>query len=142
MEEDKVTNKAKTAEELKAEAIAAAYLDVDAFVEVARNFIEFCAAFNRQDLDFIDPLLAADAIVYRVRTDEPLIGKAAVKEYLKEKFEYKPICAPVTVTLHPPSLPTLVHGVALWTTKTTGTAGQTDYASEFSFNYELRFQPA
>jgi len=116
-------------------ALTPPVLNVDAFGAVARVFIRACAAFNQQDLPTLGDLLADDAVLYRVNSGTPILRKADILAYLATKFSTdRPICAPVTTELHPPSLPTTARGTALW-------GSGTDSTIMFQIRYEIHFQP-
>jgi hypothetical protein len=111
-------------------------LELEVFLGVTTTFHNAVIAFNQQELRRLEDLLAENVRLYKVNSGIPVSGgKAAVIEYLERVMVDKPIFAPVTTALHPPTLPTSVRGVALWrrSDKATSTA--------LSIKYEFFFQP-
>jgi hypothetical protein len=106
-------------------------------VGVITTFINAYTAFNKWDLITLGGLIADDAVLYCINSGAAWSGKPYILEYLKGKFATdKPICALVSIELHPPGLPTTVRGVANWSY--TGLPNPTT----FSINYEFRIHPS
>jgi len=125
-----------TREGSKAEKLAVPpLLEADTFLGLSTTFLSAVNAFNRQEVRKIEEALADNAILYKVTNGTPVSGKAAVMEYLETKVMMdKPVFVPVTITLHPPSLPTSVRGAGYWRSSDKATA------STLSVHYEFHFQ--
>jgi hypothetical protein len=83
----------------------------------------------------IEEALADSAILYKVTNGTPVSGKAAIIGYLEAKvMQDKPVFVPVTISLHPPSLPTSLRGAAYWR------SSDKPAASTLPVHYEFHFQ--
>jgi hypothetical protein len=108
-------------------------LDLTAFQAVAEAFINACNAFNNQNLATLTGMIDDNAVMYRIKSGNPIVGKQAILDYLNEKFGGdRPLCALITTELHPPSLPTSVRGTAYWESASDPTIG-------FRVKYEIIF---
>jgi hypothetical protein len=106
------------------------------YVGVISTFINAYTAFNNQDLAALGNLIDNDAVLYTLNTGTAIRGQPAIMQFFQTKFaSEKPICALVSIELHPPGLPTTVRGEAHWSY-----AGWTN-PTTFSVHYEFRFQP-
>lgn len=125
-----------TREGSKAEKLAVPpLLEADTFLGLSTTFLSAVNAFNRQEVRKIEEALADNAILYKVTNGTPVSGKAAVMEDPETKVMMdKPVFVPVTITLHPPSLPTSVRGAGYWRSSDKATA------STLSVHYEFHFQ--
>jgi hypothetical protein len=110
-------------------------LEADTFLGLTTTFLNAVNAFNRQEVRKIEEALADNAILYKVTNGTPVSGKAAIIGYLEAKvMQDKPVFVPVTISLHPPSLPTSLRGAAYWR------SSDKPAASTLPVHYEFHFQ--
>ncbi len=118
---------------------AAPELQAAIFQGVAAKFLEAVNAFNRiglteaQAIAAIGPLLDDNVKLYHINNGAPVSGRREVVLFLTAVLGQHPILAPVTSSLHPPSLPTSVRGTALWR--------RNQASPTLSIRYAFDFQP-
>jgi hypothetical protein len=109
-------------------------LNLTQFSDVAKEFIKACNAFNTHKIETLEAMIDPDAVMYRIKSGNPIVERGPIVDYLRDKFsDDMPICALITTELFPPSLPTSVRGIALW-----GSAK--DPTVSFRVQYEISFR--